>query len=103
MDAHTPGPWKVELPTGYPLSAKSNIIKPDGTVLASINYGIGEEEQANARLIAAAPDLLDALRAIASQAAMTLETFPNTPGRGDWANVKRIARAAITKATNTSP
>jgi hypothetical protein len=61
---HTPGPWAVELPSGYPCSAKSNILKPDGTILARIDYGIGETEQANARLIAAAPELLEALRAL---------------------------------------
>lgn len=55
---HTPGPWFVDRLSehGYLL------VKPvGGQVVAQIDPV--EEEEANARLIAAAPDLLDALKA----------------------------------------
>jgi len=54
---HTKGPWvAVELPTVF--AVKSS----DGNI-ASIQRGSNpDQKQANARLIAAAPDLLDALQ-----------------------------------------
>ncbi len=73
--SHTPGPWKVGGKTGY---LNQLAIEPSiGCV-----YGAGEEVQANARLIAVAPDLLEALEAL-------LE--------GDF-NAAEKARAAIAKA-----
>lgn len=56
--SHTPGPWvAVELPTA--IAIKSHM----GNV-ANIQRGsMREQQQANARLIAAAPDLLEALKA----------------------------------------
>ena len=54
--SHTPGPWTVE---------KGNNAL---TILAKNYYGVartygtGEEDKANARLIAAAPDMLAALK-----------------------------------------
>ncbi len=54
---HTPGPW----------SADSNfedscfVGQPDGVAVASMVCGDGQDMNANARLIAAAPEMLDAL------------------------------------------
>jgi hypothetical protein len=56
------------------------------------------ETERRAKVFAAAPPMRDALEAIATQAALTARTFPNAPGRGDWLQVERIARAAILKA-----
>ncbi len=63
MSKHTPGPWEVDLETGE--------INAQGAVLGTI-YGaddfpccdedIDEEYKANARLIAATPDLLAACK-----------------------------------------
>lgn len=58
---HTPGPWRID-PAVYPESPK---IYPDNgsanfAYIARVNAG-RDEFQANARLIAAAPDLLEAL------------------------------------------
>jgi hypothetical protein len=62
---HTPGPWAVETNLneyGSPL----NVNKDAATTIASCDgdSGVGDskEAEANARLIAAAPDLLAALR-----------------------------------------
>ncbi len=72
---HTKGPWKVGGKTGF---INQLAIEPSiGTA-----YGAGEELQANARLIAAAPDLLEALEAL-------LEGNPSVVAK---------ARAAVAKA-----
>jgi hypothetical protein len=52
---HTTGPWQVETDT-------TNIITSTGDYVAVVYLHGTEETKANARLIAAAPELLDALR-----------------------------------------
>ena len=51
----TPGPWKIGGPTGF--VNQISIYPAIGIV-----YGAGQEIAANARLIAAAPDLVEALQ-----------------------------------------
>lgn len=76
---HTPGPWTVD---------NQYIHGPDGIrFLAVAGDGAG---QANARLIASAPDLLAALYSIA--------TDPSAIYSGANAHIGDIARAAIAKA-----
>ena len=58
----------------------------------------GPKAHANARLIAAAPDMANALRVIIKQAETTRLAFPNAAGRDDWQQVILISRAALTKA-----
>ena len=54
---HTPGPWhKVEADTTIPIKAAN------GKTVASVRYSDNDDNDAN--LIAAAPDLLAALEAI---------------------------------------
>ena len=66
---HTPGPWEIY--TGKKLEYwrgdGTEIMGPDGRVADSYCNSLRrlDECQANARLIAAAPDLLETLRAIA--------------------------------------
>ena len=54
--SHTPGPWAIDIDRA--------IVAPNGiSSVAQIFSWVGEEEaDANARLIAAAPDLLAALK-----------------------------------------
>lgn len=68
MANHTPGPWSIFIPEAVE-SERPGIVSKDGDIViwgdveddAGV-YGNGrDEEMANARLIAAAPDLLDAL------------------------------------------
>lgn len=64
MSAHTPGPWAYW--SGYnPFDKIEAQVTAEGgdIVIASYNHLIAEGE-GNARLIAAAPDLLDALKTI---------------------------------------
>ena len=81
---HTPGPWVVYDDSN---DGKTNCIEiaARGKTVARIYHSVPEEDLPNARLIAAAPELLEALHG--------LLLFPNNPRE----NIK--ARAAIAKAT----
>ena len=57
---HTPGPWRVD-----PTDDTRILQGPNGLHVAyAANRGMGHAAPANARLIAAAPELLDALRGL---------------------------------------
>lgn len=74
MSAHTPGPWTVERPMDFELSiVEAGKQTYEWKFIASIplrDFDMPEmdfhraQAQANARLIAAAPDLLAACRAL---------------------------------------
>ena len=80
---HTPGPWSI---AGYHVGTM-------GVTVASVIYAAGAE-RANARLIAAAPDLLAALERIANSEEYHGDTFSC-----DFETLQSVARAAIAKAT----
>ena len=83
---HTPGPWE--------LRGTQTIIGADSTVVATVNRPMGGnrvQEEANARLIAAAPSLLAALQRLLH------ETDNGTQMCGE--NVAADARWAIDLAT----
>ena len=85
---HTPGPWHVDL---YDATGVDDV---DGYRIAITGFGEDDTDQANARLIAAAPDMLAALRELVRKADFG-EPVP------DWLNVWDEARAAIAKATES--
>jgi len=92
MKQHTPGPWEiVEREQDTP-----RIVGPDGQADVAI-LGTGahttEEEEANARLIAAAPDMLEALKYIVAWKPK------------DWnpETARDMATAAISKAEGRMP
>lgn len=60
MSAHTPGPWVVDPYTGIAKEIRIN----DGEILLDYDDVDHAAQEANARLIAAAPDLLEALEKI---------------------------------------
>jgi hypothetical protein len=126
MDAskHTPGPWSVMNGTdvfgelggdsGDGIKADST----DGWQVADCNTGItfveGEQMElgygvrmANARLIAAAPELLDELRECESAFSSLLggdtDLFPRICGSTTLGNRLVHLRAAIAKATGEQP
>lgn len=87
MSAHTPGPWKAEYSEGDEWEVLAGANLP----IAYISGWAGRSAKVNARLIAAAPDLLAALAGI-------IEI-----GKRDMTNPKydayfEEARAAIAKA-----
>ena len=57
MSKHTPGPWKARL---LPMGVYLIEIRPQETICAIASQR--ENHHANARLIAAAPELLEALK-----------------------------------------
>lgn len=95
--SHTPGPWRLKLQRygGYRVF-KLFIDNPDGSYQELGDFrGVhrvsdpDEETIANARLIAAAPDLLEALAAIVNS---------TDYGADDDRPLMQAARAAIAKA-----
>ncbi len=89
--SHTPGPWQVNGST----IEQDHAAFPETNVVASVYDGrdapIDGTPDANARLIAAAPDLLEALR-------IMVELFGETTVDQSEAAVLGAARAAIAKA-----
>jgi len=61
---HTPGPWHRGIAHGNPLLIFENAKDARLVASASIPHFTAHEREANARLIAAAPDLLEALQAV---------------------------------------
>ncbi|KKL24024.1 hypothetical protein LCGC14_2419520 [marine sediment metagenome] len=100
--SHTPGPWTVSgirhKIGGEPVLS---IYAPNGKTYVYVLYGNGSRKQhttayADARLIAAAPELLDVLRdALEPFNIPTRNPSGNPVGEPEWCNK---ARAVITKA-----
>ena len=89
---HTPGPWNTELrPNHAPTDRWVITAKTVERVAVVSVRGGAESPEANARLIAAAPDLLEALE----EAVGDLETMIQV--RGDSIDLTAY-RAAIAKA-----
>lgn len=93
MDKHTPGPWKIahaiqDDAARYIWSATDRATG-HRELVASIPYASGDHINADARLIASAPLLLEALQDLLSA---TEETY-------DSRHEREAALAAIAKAT----
>ena len=100
MSAHTPGPWGLAqyakgaaLPIPF-IEHKTIAVFSDGARQGDVAYmqhGLWGDDQAlaNARLIAAAPELLEALQAV--------QAFVH--GQADAVEPFGLVRAAIAKAT----
>jgi hypothetical protein len=97
---HTPGPWIVKENRAYKTSWL--IYDPEGNQLAQVanwqDKTFNCDAEINARLIAAAPDLLEALHLLAGCIVMGGDPYeglgPSKPGTSPIAK----ARAAIAKA-----
>ena len=94
---HTPGPWVVE-PENYDCDG-GTLVRTKGKICLANVWGVmfaktpDDESLANARLIAAAPDLLEALEYLAGACELALDNdYPE--GRDPVS----VARAAIAKA-----
>lgn len=105
MSKHTPGPWTAHVP--YPATNPRYAVTasyPNGLTFEVAVASMGDwsmaEARANATLIAAAPELLEALRGIVQE----LDEFgfinsqDNDPDGGESPAIG-TARAAIAKAT----
>jgi hypothetical protein len=98
----TPGPWKLILSPDP--ATNSVVVGTDGYRVHELDSGYGltadEDliEKANGRLIAAAPDLLDALKLALEQ----IEPAPKPKLIRTPEFALRMVRAAITKAEGRS-
>lgn len=90
MSAHTPGPWKIERASDPGPFHFHYLVDATDKIVASTWAPPSESEsEANARLIAAAPDLLEALRGVVRVADRKTDEFD-------------AAHAAIAKATGAA-
>ena len=90
MSRHTPGPWGLRRSETGPWA----VFDANGNWAAvTTKKQWPAEDLANARLIAAAPDLLEALIALTSPICSEVED----------AEAHALARAAIAKATGATP
>lgn len=91
MSNHTPGPWSVDCEVEDLLTDSARAwINADGMHIGYVDGPIREERRANARLIAAAPDLLHAIDLCLD--AMLHDGVPTDP--------EHPARVALTIARN---
>lgn len=104
MSKHTPGPWVKHTPSNATQTAliarelpnhRRSIVAVIPDHLQHGNAAVTDwfEMEANARLVAAAPELLEALRNLLAEG-----EFADYPNTRQWHAVQ-AARAAITKAT----
>jgi len=90
---HTPGPWKAFTHAGMHVpsevqSVHGNPGMDESELMPVTTLGRGRNQSANARLIAAAPDLLEALEEVSEW--LALVSIPGAP--------KARVRAAIAEA-----
>ena len=96
---HTPGPWRAyigrkQADGSKPKSSGTVWTKENNILIASSLHSDDGERAANARLIAAAPDLVAALKNLVE--AVESGRWPYRQ-EGDWRNTDE-ARAALAKA-----
>ena len=97
---HTPGPWTIT--DGYLIDWPTNTltaVRVNGPLKGTVGYGIGqrssgEQAQANANLIASAPDLLEACERVAA----TLEDGEALANQNAMEDMHHILVKAIAKA-----
>jgi len=95
--SHTPGPWEAAERGDYAdFDGDSRVILGDDRRIAVVQDSGSIEDAANARLIAAAPDMLEALHTLIINNRMGVT---GQLARAGWAK----ARAAISKAEGPQP
>jgi hypothetical protein len=94
MSKHTPGPW-WPVDDDHPVTA-DGYVKAIVAEKPSIIVAYSSED--NARLIAAAPELLEALRQLMFRTGHKWEEGGNAVEVANRKHVRELARAAIAKA-----
>ncbi len=103
MSKHTRGPWSLADRGDYnDFEAESRVVFGTGKRLAVVHHHGDKEAEANANLIAAAPDLLDATKVLLSDhldqhGERVCDCQPEPQNVGHLCSACR-ARAAIAKA-----
>lgn len=102
---HTPGPWAIDRDPRRGMSWNINIVdKARGHAVCFMAHSGGKEperDEANARLIAAAPELLEALQEMVDGDAEAIDEAKalGVPFPEEMLKAYRKAIAAIAKAT----
>lgn len=100
MSKHTPGPWKIREQAGC-LVVYASISAGESSV-CELRYLWTPQQKANARLIASAPELLEALRQCITEEGATCLVHEGAKGlrfrKMRLDAISEIARAAIAKA-----
>jgi hypothetical protein len=103
---HTPGPWEAYDAAAYGTLITCGSLTGQGHRIAYVHLYRDlsvETYAANARLIAAAPELLEALEAVLYWAELIAgDTTDKEAAANEEASIA-LARAAITKATGDKP
>jgi len=95
MSGHTPGPWVVD--AGKPLM----VLAENGgfaVLISEAGRKVTTTDKANARLIAAAPDLLEALREMLAAGKFCIDTNDDALAMLRFGKANDAANAAISKA-----
>lgn len=101
---HTPGPWKIEIERVNDIITVHRVMSEKGRLVATIYQGDSKEtgslrlssELRNAQLIAAAPDMLEALETLTAIVGLTAIKYENQ--KEVLQEAYNIAIAAIKKA-----
>jgi hypothetical protein len=107
----TPGPWEVKHSesksafniVGTQLGGKYKLARVPYLVddrLGELNDTWKQEAEANAKLIAAAPELLEALELNSKMLDMLILATPSGEERNAFCNLNIITKSAIAKATS---
>lgn len=91
---HTPGPWAYQEES----DAYTHIVRAGDRFLCQLSQDTSGESEANARLMAAAPDLLEALRMMVRGLEWRIENHPQCIDPSDYEALS-AARLAILQAT----
>lgn len=92
MSEHAPGPWEAQNTAGHDLHGQTAVYDANGKDVAIVYDGT-----ANAPLIAAAPELLDALKSLLEGIAQNVMISARLGGKRDAHERITRARAAIAK------
>lgn len=99
---HTAGKWQLGL---NPVTEQISVMSETGKSISFLNYtkhradNNWEEQEANAKLIAAAPELLEALKELSKQVSINC-SIGSDPELLELCKKHQKALAAINKATN---
>ncbi len=99
MSKYTKGPWKIDDGIHQPeIHAQDGKIRI--AIIAVSGFGVSEEHAANAQLISAAPELLEALKAMLVATDCNVHLPEGHPGHVAYLNTvaKPRAKRAIVKA-----
>lgn len=104
---HTPGPWSAEKDKGFSGETTWNVVcKGEGFKRFIVSdeglYRCDGSDEANARLISAAPDLLEQLQSMLIAAHMMM-AVRGLSAEWEKTGIPADARAAIAKACGETP